>query len=80
MNDIIHTFEQAGLGKAPFILDGFFQGQMLPTPQNPMTTYCQYCSTGIVNCFRIKSSDNKTFVVGSECVKKTCDRDWETRS
>jgi hypothetical protein len=34
---------------------------------------CQACYTAIQNHYIIKSSDGKTFVVGSECVKKTYD-------
>lgn len=76
MNNLIHTFEQAGLGKAPFIYDGFFQGKSHPDEftSSANCTSCAYCSTGIVNCFKIKSADDKEFIVGSECVKKTGDK------
>jgi hypothetical protein len=76
MNMQEHVFEKAGLGKAPFFFDGWFEGNASYDPLHPNVpvTYCQYCSTLIRNCFRIKSSDGKTFIVGSECVKKTGDK------
>jgi hypothetical protein len=37
------------------------------------TGSCQACYTPIQNHYIIKSADNKVFVVGSECVKKTYD-------
>jgi hypothetical protein len=37
------------------------------------TGSCDACFTPITNHFVIKSADGKTFVVGSECVKKTYD-------
>ncbi len=71
----VHVFEKAGLGKAPFFFDGWFEGNATYIPETPMAkvTACDYCSTLIKNCFRIKSSDGKSFIVGSDCVKKTGD-------
>lgn len=70
----IHAFEQSGLGKAPFSFDGWFEGNATPAPNMPKVTACDFCSTVIKSCFRIKSSDGKSFIVGSECVKKTGDK------
>lgn len=66
-----HPFEQAGLGKAPFQLVGMTE-KVFKTPggSKPGGT-CDYCSTGILYCFAILSSDGKEFVVGSDCIKKT---------
>ncbi len=75
--DAIHTFEKAGLGKAPFHLVGNYQhhehsqGDTLGVTD--YGTNCDYCGTYIRNVFMIKSADGKTFKVGSECVKKTGD-------
>lgn len=71
MDNKIHLFEQSGLGKAPFAFVEWFEGNA--TPPAPITV-CDYCSNVIKNCFKIQSSDGKTFVVGSECVKKTGDK------
>ena len=82
---IQHPFEKAGLGIAPFRCVGVerkigpikstdpkFPGVTFEVgaPGQPMGT-CDYCGTGIADCYRIKSSDGKTFVVGSDCVART---------
>ena len=79
MNDKLHPFEAAGLGKAPFIYvgmehkigpitmaDGITQ---IGSPGQPMGS-CDYCGKGIAYCYSIKSADGKRFVVGSDCVAK----------
>jgi hypothetical protein len=84
MSDSIHCFEKAGLGKAPFRYVGMVAqeiqyGQRVIGHLNGVTFTtkpggtCDYCGTYIVNMFRIKSSDDKTFVVGCDCVLKTGD-------
>lgn len=84
METMIHCFEAAGLGKAPFVylgceyqeishgerVLGSIGGVAITT--RPGGT-CQYCGTAIVNLFRIRSSDGNEFIVGSECVLKTGD-------
>lgn len=87
MEEQVHAFERAGLGKAPFrvvgvevrygpipILDknGHPTGGSVGAPGQPMGT-CQFCSQGIAECWIIRSSDGKTFDVGCECVRKTGD-------
>jgi hypothetical protein len=81
MEHELHKFEKAGLGKAPFRITGHEEkrgpidlggGMTIGSPGQPMGT-CDFCGTGIVDCFRIASSDGKTFVVGSVCVNKTGD-------
>jgi hypothetical protein len=77
--DTLHPFESAGLGKAPFryvgmehkvgpvtLSDGITQ---VGAPGQPMGT-CNYCLPGIANCYNIRSSDGKEFVVGCDCVEK----------
>jgi hypothetical protein len=77
----VHVFERAGLGRAPFRVVGFQEkrgpimldtGLTVGAPGQPMGT-CDYCGTGIANCYQICSADDKPFVVGSECVRKTDD-------
>jgi len=60
---MIHMFEAAGLGKAPFKLDHIVSSG----------THCQFCNTAIVYQFWLKGSDGKLFFVGSDCVMKTGD-------
>lgn len=76
MDNKVHVFEQAGLGKAPFAYVDYFQGKAYAdefTGSQDCTT-CAYCYTSISACFRIKSSDGKEFIVGSTCVTKTGDK------
>lgn len=82
MEHELHRFEKAGLGKAPFRIIGHEEkrgpidlgnGMTTGSPGQPMGT-CDFCGTGIMDCFRIASSDGKTFIVGSVCVGKTGDK------
>src|SRR5947209_2493234 len=75
MNDKIHLFEKKGLGKAPFNFIGWFEGKAHADEftSSANCTSCAFCFTAIKSCFRIESSDDKSFIVGSECVKKTGD-------
>lgn len=77
----VHVFEKAGLGKAPFRFVGMYRdvgpkqmgdGLTCGAPGQPMGT-CDYCGTGIADCCSIRSSDGKTFIVGTTCVNKTGD-------
>lgn len=82
----IHAFEKAGLGKAPFRYVGSYEDRgphhaivngvevQVGAPGQPMGT-CKFCFTGIALCCVIRSADGKEFVVGSECVRKTDDKD-----
>lgn len=82
---MVHCFEKAGLGKAPFRFVGVVE---LPSPslaaQNPEAYNaalrmiprgvgcgtCCYCGQAImVNCI-VKSADGKRFAVGSDCIAK----------
>lgn len=80
--DAKHRFEEAGLGRAPFVCVGVTHrvgpidlggGCTVGAPGQPMGT-CDYCGTGIAYCYAIRSSDGRQFVVGSECVRHTGDR------
>jgi len=61
--DRIHVFEKAGLGKAPFKYIGASQ----------LGSSCQFCGTGILYQFWVRSTDGKEFYVGSECIYKSGD-------
>jgi hypothetical protein len=93
MEDKLHKWELAGLGKAPFKVVCIIE---LPArkilEQNPSTYNnlmnnaqiqasrfgvslgtCDVCSTALTINFVIQDADNKHFVCGSECVKKSGD-------
>jgi hypothetical protein len=82
----VHLFETAGLGKAPFRFVGVEEKRgpircvdqatglemTIGAPGQPMGT-CQYCGQGIAICCYVRSSDGKTFYVGSDCIAKVGD-------
>ena len=58
---LVHPFERAGLGLAPFRCIDAVESNL---------SGCAYCGTGIkIHCL-IRSSDGKTFIVGTDCVAK----------
>jgi len=71
----IHTFEERGLGIAPFHFVRFFESKYCACPGAPVQpgTSCDYCGTGIMNVFVIEDSNGKSAKVGCECIKKTGD-------
>lgn len=79
LDKVIHPFEEAGLGLAPFKCVGHERrvgpldmgnGCFAGAPGQPMGT-CNYCGQGIADCYRIRSADGKSFIVGSDCVRRT---------
>lgn len=62
-NNLVHIFEQAGLGQAPYT---FLHVSTMPSS-------CQYCSTPIIYQFWLRSADGRTFYVGSDCIHKSGD-------
>lgn len=81
-NQLVHVFEKAGLGTAPFQVVGYaYQsigggGVAGPAIVNGVPNFasCNYCHTVICDIFIIRGSDGKTFRVGSDCVRKTGDK------
>lgn len=73
--DWAHSFERAGLGKAPFFCRGYSVEKFQAAPGAPIQcgTSCDYCSTAIMRVFRIESSDGHIFKVGCDCVARTGD-------
>lgn len=80
----IHKFEAAGLGKAPFQFVGIETAAdrqsenthraahgLVYTTNN--ATCCDYCGQGIMNAYRVRSADGRTFKVGCDCIRKTGD-------
>ena len=69
---MIHPFQKAGLGTAPFrcasVTEAVF---MLPDGTSKAGGCCDYCYTGIRWEFHIESADQRTFKVGCDCVAKT---------
>jgi hypothetical protein len=82
---LVHPFESAGLGRAPFRFIGvdYRVGPIrianrdgtetqIGAPGQPMGT-CEFCGQGIAECCMIQDADGKRFVVGNVCVAKTND-------
>lgn len=80
-----HVFEAAGLGRAPFRIINVEERRgplqwvdergithITGSPGQPMGV-CDYCGTGIAECWVIESADRKRFIVGCDCVRKTGD-------
>lgn len=82
MENTIHKFEAAGLGLAPYTFLGVEEkvgpirladGSEIGAPGQPMGT-CQFCGTGIKECYYLRSSDGKEFYVGNTCINKAGDK------
>jgi len=58
---IIHIFEKAGLGVAPFEYVDYFEKK---------GGSCDYCGHPITRHYGVRGVDGKTFYVGSECIFK----------
>lgn len=83
--ETVHPFQAAGLGLAPFRYIGqvhqdIAYGQAVVNSTEfraggPLITTapggsCAYCGHYILNMFNVRSSDGKTFHVGSDCIAK----------
>jgi hypothetical protein len=72
MTTSTHPFEKAGLGRAPFCCVGCRENWFeMPGFGRKPGGSCNYCGTGILYEYVIKSADGKSFVVGCDCVEKT---------
>lgn len=87
-SDMMHKFEAAGLGKAPFKFVGcevqdMAYGQVILNRAEYQRTgimistqpggTCAYCGQYIVQMFNVRSADGKQFHVGSDCILKVGD-------
>lgn len=69
-----HAFEVAGLGLAPFRFVGASENVIThPDGTQQAGGCCAYCYTGIRLECRVVSADNKSFVVGCNCIAKVGD-------
>lgn len=66
MADLIHLFELANLGKAPFSLSH--------VEELSRGGSCDFCGTGIRWAFWLNSTDGRRFKVGCDCIHKSGDR------
>jgi hypothetical protein len=68
----VHPFERAGLGHAPYRCYGCRENRFeMPGFGWKPGGSCDYCGTGILYEYVIKSADGVEFVVGCDCVNKT---------
>lgn len=69
---IIHPWERAGLGPAPYRFSGFSRETYQACPGAPIQpgTSCDYCGTGIVDTFWITAANGARFKVGSDCIRR----------
>ena len=76
MTDLVHPFERAGLGKAPFRFVGVSEKMYSPAPGVPAKPggSCDYCGNGIRYEFHVRSADGQTFKVGCDCIVKVSDK------
>jgi hypothetical protein len=65
---MLHPFETAGLGLAPFSYAGMSEKTYAPDNQPGGT--CDFCGNGIRYCCHIRSADGKSFIVGTDCVRR----------
>ena len=83
--DTFHRWTELGLGTAPFRLVGFYSipsqslaetnptaynNQLAAMPKGFSIGSCGVCGMPLVNNYLVKSSDNKCFAVGCDCVEK----------
>ena len=71
---MIHKFEAAGLGKAPFVFTGMEEkAHNNGDGTTKAGASCDYCSTSIRYVFWCRSADGKAFGVGCDCIRKVGD-------
>jgi hypothetical protein len=63
---VVHCFEQSGLGQAPYTYLGC-------QDLGRCAASCQHCGTGIRYKFHLQSADGKQFFVGSDCIYRSGD-------
>ena len=70
---MMHPFEKAGLGYAPFRFVGMTEATYQACSGAPIQpgASCDYCGQGIRYVCIIKSADGREFRVGCDCVRKT---------
>lgn len=73
---IVHKFQIAGLGTAPYRYTGHKVLKYQACHGAPIQPggSCDYCGTAIMDAFYFRSADGREFKVGSDCVYKAGDR------
>lgn len=73
--NVIHKFEEAGLGVAPFRCVRIEIRKYQACPGAPIQpgSSCDYCGTGIMEVCIIRDANGHEFKVGNNCVAKTGD-------
>lgn len=68
----VHPFERAGFGHAPYRFVGYSRQVYQAAPDAPVQpgTSCDYCGTGIMDVFRVRSRDGVEFKVGCDCIRR----------
>ena len=71
---IVHPFEAAGLGLAPFKCIGHSVAKYQAAPGSPIQpgSSCDYCGTAIMDVYQVRSANGREFKVGSDCIRHTC--------
>lgn len=72
---VLHRFEKAGLGRAPYKLVEFGRRAYCAAPGAPVQpgASCDYCGTAIFETFVLESADGKKFKVGNDCIRRAGD-------
>lgn len=72
---MLHRFEAAGLGQAPFLCIGVSENMWSPCPGEPARPggACDYCGQGIRYEYMVKDVEGKRFKVGGDCIRKVGD-------
>ena len=72
---IVHCFESAGLGTAPFRFTGEVRElvHIVPGCAPKAAGTCDYCGTCIRYAFMVQASGGEQFKVGCDCIRKTGD-------
>jgi hypothetical protein len=67
---VLHPFERAALGRAPFRYAGYSENAVKVGDEVRPGGSCDYCSAAIRHQFHVRSADGRTFKVGCDCVEK----------
>jgi hypothetical protein len=75
VGSVLHAFERAGLGKAPFRYVGSYESKFQACPGAPVKagSSCDYCAESIMYVCVIRSADGREFKVGCDCAARVGD-------
>ena len=74
---MMHPFEEAGFGRAPYRFDGVTRNWFTAFAGDPGKPggSCDYCGQGIAYEYWVVSADGRRFKVGCDCIDKLARRD-----